>query len=177
MNDERKDLTMHETTRRGVLGRGLLFLTGLAGLGAAAGGRLSFSRSARDSLVLYGRNWRGSTRGRRPGELPLEGDRITVRGDLLERPDGAPVGEFVAAAFNLGGATHPAQSERLELHTFKLADGAIFGTGIAGRLEGTFAILGGTGRYAGAQGVYVARQGHTELGGDGAAEFVFTLRV
>jgi hypothetical protein len=27
------------------------------------------------------------------------------------------------------------------------------------------------------QGTYVARQGHTELGGDGAAEFVFSLRI
>lgn len=164
---------MQETTRRGVLGRGLLLLTGL---GAAGGGRLAFGRGGRhNSLVLYGRDWRGYG-GRRSGELPLEGDRISIRGDLLAQPDGGPVGEFYATAFALGGASHPAQTERLELHTFKLSDGVIFGTGTAGRLEGAFTILGGTGRYAGAQGTYVARQGHAELGGDGDAEFVFALR-
>ena len=167
---------MHETTRRGMLGRGLLLLGGLGGLGAAGGSRFAFGRSGRhDSLVLYGSNWRGYGRGG-SGELPLEGDRISVRGDLLARPDGESVGAFYATAFALGGASHPAQTERLELHTFKLTDGVIFGTGTAGRLEGAFTILGGTGRYAGAQGTYVARQDHIELGGDGAAEFVFALR-
>jgi hypothetical protein len=63
------------------------------------------------------------------------------------------------------------------MHTFKLGDGSIFGTGTAGSLEGSFAVLGGTGRYAGVQGTYAARQGHSELGGDGAAEFVFDLRT
>jgi len=164
---------MNEITRRGILGRGLLLLTGL---GAAGAGRLAFGRNGRtDSLVLYGRNWRGYGRGP-AGGLPLEGDRLSVRGDLLARPGGEPVGEFFAAAFALGGADHPAQAERLELHTFKLADGAIFGTGTADGLEGAFTITGGTGRYAGTQGTYVAHQGHVELGGTGAAQFVFTLR-
>ena len=171
---------MSETTRRSVLGRGLVLLTGLAGLGAAGVGRLASGRAAgHDStaLVLYGRHWRGDSRSLRPGELPLEGDRVSVRGDLLAQPEGEPVGEFFSAAFTLGGASHPAESERLELHTFKLADGALFGTGISGRLEGVFAIVGGTGRYAGAQGTYVANQDRPELGGDGAARFDFTLRA
>ena len=51
------------------------------------------------------------------------------------------------------------------------------GSGTAGALEGSFAVLGGTGRYAGMQGTYLARQGHEELGGDGAAKFVFELRT
>jgi hypothetical protein len=168
MTERGEEVTTHETTRRGILGRGLLLL---AGLGAAAGGRLAFERGD-GSLVLYGRNWRGLS-----GRLPLEGDRITVRGELLAQPGGEPVGEFFATAFALGGAAHPAQGERLELHTFKLREGTIFGTGTASGTEGSFAVQGGTGRFAGAQGTYVARQGHTELGGDGGAEFVFTLRA
>ena len=163
-------MTTGQTTRRGVLGRGLVLL---AGLGAAVAGRPALARARSGSLVLYGRNWRGYGRG---GGLPLDGDRLSLRGDLLARPDGDPVGEFVATAFAFGGAAHPAHSERLELHTFKLAEGTIFGTGTVGGLEGAFAILGGTGRYAGAHGTYVARQGHPELGGDGAAKFVFDLR-
>jgi len=163
---------MHETTRRGILGRGLMLLTGAAGLGAA-GGRFAFGRGRQDSLVLYGRNWRSD---RRVGDLPHDGERISVRGDLSARPGGEAVGEFFAAAFALGGAAHPAQSERLELHTFKLKDGALFGTGTAGQREGAFAIVGGTGRYAGAQGTYVARQDHGDVAGSGTAEFVFELR-
>jgi hypothetical protein len=163
-------MTTEQTTRRGVLGRGLMVL---AGLGAAVAGRPAFARARPGSLVLYGRNWRGYGHGR---GLPLEDDRLSVRGDLLARPDGGPVGEFFATAFAFGGAPHPAHAERLELHTFKLAGGTIFGTGTVGGLEGAFAIVGGTGRYAGAHGTYVARQGHPELGGDGAAQFVFDLR-
>ena len=173
MTYEPKDTGMTETTRRGILGRGLLLLTGAAGLGAA-GGRFAFGRRPAGSLVLYGRNLQS---GRRPGELALEGERLSVRGDLLAHPEGAPVGQFFAAAFAVGDAPHPAQSERLELHTFKLQDGALFGTGTAGQHEGEFAIVGGTGRYAGAQGTYVARQDHADRGGDGTAEFVFALRA
>ncbi|MCA1844417.1 MAG: hypothetical protein LC792_14755, partial [Actinobacteria bacterium] len=33
-----------------------------------------------------------------------------------------------------------------------------------------FAVIGGTGRYAGARGSYAVRQGYRELGGDGTAE-------
>lgn len=165
---------MHETTRRGLLGRGLLALGGAVGLGAA-GTRFALGRGRdSDSFVLYGRNVQS---GRRLGQLPLEGERLSVRGELLAQPDGEPVGEFLAAAFALGGAAHPAAAERLELHTFKLRDGSLFGTGTAGQLDGVFAITGGTGRYAGAQGTYVARQHNADLGGDGTAEFTFTLRA
>ena len=174
MTERGEDVTRQETSRRGILGRGLLLL---GGLGAAAGGRLAFEHGVKDgSLVLYGRNWRGYGNGR-SGGLPLEGDRISVRGELLAQPGGEPVGEFFATAFALGGAAHPAQSERLELHTFKLREGTIFGTGTAGGMEEAFAVQGGTGRFAGAQGTYVARQAHTEPGGDGGAEFVFALRA
>ena len=170
MTERREDVTTQETTRRGILGRGLVLI---AGLGAAASGRMTFGQGGKDgSLVLYGRNWHGLS-----GRLPLEGERVSVRGDLLAQPGGEPVGEFFATAFALGGAAHPAQGERLELHTFKLREGTIFGTGTASGIEGAFAVQGGTGGFAGAQGTYVARQGHAELGGDGAAEFVFTLRA
>jgi hypothetical protein len=152
-------------TRSGIVRRGLLFF---GGLGAVGAGKLALDRS--DSLVLYGSNWRGYE------NLPREGERIAVRGDLHTERGGAPVGEFFASAIAFGGSSHPALAERQETHTFKLGDGSIFGAGTAGGLEGSFAVVGGTGRYAGVQGTYTARQGHHELGGDGAAEFVFDLR-
>jgi hypothetical protein len=157
---------MSKMTRSRILGRGLVLL---GGLGAAGAGKLAIDRG--HSLVLYGSNWRGYE------NLPREGERIAVRGDLHAEPGGAPVGEFFATAIAFGGTAHPAMAERQETHTFKLRDGSIFGTGSAGGLEGSFAVLGGTGRYAGVHGTYAARQGHPELGGDGAAEFVFDLRA
>ncbi len=154
-------------TRNGILGRALLLLGGLS---AAGGGKLAPGRG--HSLVLYGSNWRGYA-----GQLPREGEHHSVLGDLHAVPDGAPVGEFFATAIAFGGASHPAMALRQETHTFKLHDGSIFGTGTADGLDGSFVVLGGTGRYARAQGTYVARQGHAELGGDGTAEFVFDLRA
>jgi len=158
------------TTRRGALGRGLVGLAGLVGLGAAkaAGGQ------GHAPLVLYARNLEGGSSAAR--SLVQRGDRLTLRADLLDRPDGEPVGELHGAAFALQGAGARSEgAERLELHTFKLGDGTILGSGMSGALEGEFAILGGTGRYAGVQGTYVARLSRRELGGDGTAEFRLLL--
>ena len=105
-------------------------------------------------------------------------ERVTVRGDLHADADGAPVGEFLATATAFGGASHPALAERQETHTFKLHDGSIFGAGIAGGLDGSFAVLGGTGRYAGAQRTYTARQSTCRGSAVTArTEFVFDLRI
>ena len=42
--------------------------------------------------------------------------------------------------------------------------------------ENVFAIVGGTGKYLGVTGSYVARQNPLETGGDGTAEFTLTLQ-
>ena len=63
----------------------------------------------------------------------------------------------------------------LQLQTFDLLDGTIMGIGAAGAHENPFAIVGGTGRYVGVSGTYVAKQSPRELGGDGTAEFTLTL--
>jgi hypothetical protein len=65
-----------------------------------------------------------------------------------------------------------------ELQTFNLAGGSIFGMGTPpARGEGvaTFAILGGTGSFAGATGTYTQEQRPTDRGGDGTARFEFTF--
>ncbi len=162
------------TSRRNVVSKAVLAIASLAGIGAAsgAGGKLVASPDP-DTFVLRGRNWR--TSGDPFGALPSEGDRISVRGDLIDESQGERIGDFFAAGFAIGAGLHPAQVERLELHTFKLPGGTIIGSGTAGQLEGVFAILGGTGRYASARGTYVARQRHLDLGGDGSAEFLFKL--
>jgi hypothetical protein len=64
----------------------------------------------------------------------------------------------------------------LEYHSFNLQKGTILGLGTGtGGGESMFAIVGGTGSYAGARGTYVAHQLPRELGGDGTAEFRLTL--
>ena len=158
---------MSPATRRSALGRGLLFLGGLVGVGAAT----AAAGPDRGTLVLYARGVDDGARG-----LPQRGDRLTVRAELLDRPDGDPIGELHGAGFALHGpGSQTDDAERLELHTFRLQDGTIVGSGTSGRLDGEFAILGGTGRYAGARGTYVARHNRRELGGDGTAEFHLTL--
>ena len=72
-------------------------------------------------------------------------------------------------------AINPIRSASIELHTFTLTGGSLFGIGTAAGDEGTFAIVGGTGRYAGLRGSYQAVQRPNGVGGDGSAEFTLNL--
>src|SRR5262249_37834506 len=125
--------------------------------------------------------WRVASRDLKRGELPTEGVRMLTRGDIVDAPaKGRKVGDFYATYHRLSNPGKVAFHEpgSLELHTFVFSDGTIVGSGIATAAphsEGHFAIVGGTGRYLGVSGAYVARQAHAELGGDGTAEFTFTF--
>jgi hypothetical protein len=96
---------------------------------------------------------------------------------LLDAAGRTKVGEFyascacAAAPFGPG----PLAAANLEYHTLTLEGGTIVGIGTAVGAENVYAIVGGTGRYAGASGTYEARQSPLELGGDGTA--VFTLGI
>jgi hypothetical protein len=95
---------------------------------------------------------------------------------LLDRPGGVKIGEFFSALFALGSPFGTPDATQLEYHTFNLHDGTIIGLGTAGAGgESEYAIVGGTGRFAGARGTYVARQRARELGGDGTADFRLNL--
>jgi hypothetical protein len=164
------------STRRGLLGRGLLVAAGVVGLGGAV--RHSSAAEAvkppRTELKLYGRHLHLHAPTRRAGELPRKGDRHTAYAELLDGPDGSGVGHFAAAHLSLDSPF--AAMSSLELHTFNLTEGTIHGLGTAVRgAEGQFLVLGGTGRYTGATGSYLARQLPRELGGNGTAEFHLTL--
>ena len=105
--------------------------------------------------------------GRVPGELPAPGEHATPLGRLVDDRD-RQLGSFTSAAL-------ASSAGALELHTFELPEGFIFGVGAGSLGEATFAVIGGTGLYARARGSYVARQSLRESGGDGTAEFVLTL--
>ncbi len=174
------------TRRRDVLIRGGSALLGAAGLAALPtraaplpAGPAAPAHAA--APVLFGRNWRIASRDVRKGELPTEGVRLLIRGELYEaRAGGRKLGEFFATAHRLStlGKAAPQAPGSLELHTFVFPDGTLVGSGVASAAaasEGEFAIIGGTGRYLGARGSYRAQQSHLELGGTGTATFSLRL--
>jgi hypothetical protein len=150
------------SSRRSLVGRGLALALGAVGIGADGAAAARAQSPSTTQLDLYGR-----------GLHLRAGDRHTAYGELLDRSRKA-VGHFTAAHLAVDSPFAAAAS--LEIHTFNLADGTIHGLGSVTRgATGTFVVLGGTGRFAGASGSYTARQGTHELGGDGSAEFHFTL--
>jgi len=176
------------SSRRGVLGRGLLLAAGAFGLGATrradaavvtvAPGSTSTTTQGTRELRFYGRNFHLRAAGHSPGQVPAKDERHSTYGELLSRPNGKKaVGHFTAAHLTQD-SPFAAGLSSLEIHTFVLKDGTIHGLGSVTRqagAEGHFVILGGTGRYAGARGSYVARQSARDLGGNGSAEFHLTL--
>jgi hypothetical protein len=119
------------------------------------------------TLVLQARDYHLAVPGSVPGELPPAGVEPVPSGRIVDGK-GKTLGSFSAA--NLAGV-----GSAMQLHTFHLGDGTILGIGAAGQHDSPFAIVGGTGRFAGASGTYVAKQSPREHGGDGTAEFTLTL--
>lgn len=162
-------------------------LTAVVGIGAAgksAGAAVPDSTATHKpgvQTILHGVRWRISSQDLKRGELPPAGIRMLVRGEIFDKPvDGRKVGDFFATYYQLNTPGKVAGHEpgSLELHTFVFTDGTLTGSGVANSAsesEGEFAITGGTGRYQGARGSYVARQSHLEFGGSGTATFTLTL--
>lgn len=169
-------VTRREIIRTGVVAGGALF-------GAAAVYRGDAPKSGQENesapTLIQARGLRLTAPTFRKGKQPTAGERILVTAELVdgtgETAVGHLYGEYVALGTSAGGAGSPTS---LETHTFAFADGTLVGSGTATRDLGTldsFAIVGGTGRYAGATGTYTARQGPLELGGDGTAEYHINL--
>jgi len=113
------------------------------------------------------------------GQLPAPGSQLAITGELLD-DGGRKQGEFYATSVFMGaphGAGDSAASY-VETHHFNLVDGSLVGSGtwyVNGRSR--FAVLAGTGRFAGATGTYEAIQRPIELGGDGTAVFTLDLII
>jgi len=157
-----------------VLGRGALWLGGLAGaLGAVSVGERVKSPPAVGNaamrMVLEGTDWHLQAADLARGRLPSAGDRVTVFGRL------ASGGEFHATSMYLDTALAGAV---MEIHNFALPEGTLVGIGAARPgTESVFTLVGGSGRYRGATGSYTAVQDPVETGGLGTALFKFDLRL
>ena len=168
-------------SRRSMLKRSLVLAAGAIGIGAAA----KDTRAAAPILAipqelrLHGRHWRIDTPGRRPGEALRLGDQAAISGELLDRPNGKVLGQFFGSRLAVQAAHggHARADAGVEVHTFVFPTGTIVGMGTSLHGEATFAVVGGTGVYAGAQGSYVAKQRLREQGGNGTAEFNLALRA
>src|SRR6478672_10185217 len=174
--------TTRRTSRRSVLGRGLAFTAAAIGIGATGAqaatpkiGGTALKTGETTTLLLHGRGFHLDSQTKLRGQAPQSGDRHSTYGELLDRPNGKAVGQFSAMHLT-HDSPFAAGASSLEIHTFTLKGGTIHGIGAVARgAEGHFVILGGTGRYAGVTGSYVARQNARELGGNGTATFNMTL--
>ena len=168
--------------RRTLLQRGLVALA--AGLGLGAGGRSAAAAPAAPPtpaagvVVLRGRRRPASPQGRLPRGATAP--RLVREGELVDDA-GATVGRFSSSSFCGESPFGPqiAAASSLELQAFHLEDGSsLFGIGSAAGPSTSgraLAILGGTGRFAGARGTYQEREVEGGSGGRGSVEFVVTL--
>ena len=149
------------TTRRGIVAGGLALLGGL-GLGAGVTSRATANETAGRTLDLRAARLRVGDPDARPG-LPAVAARLEGEAALLDAR-GRAAGRFSSIVL-------PSGSSGVELHTFELESGTLLGMG----RTGGYAVVGGTGAYAGASGAYSFTHRAEHLGGDGSAHFVIQL--
>jgi hypothetical protein len=164
------------TGRRTLLQRGLAFLTGAVAVGAGAEwahrDTSSVPAPRASSLTLYGR--------KRPVASRATDARLTTFGELLDSPDGKPVGQFYSNCFGIDTplGLQPMDVSSMEFQVLQLKDGALFGMrggGTAADGGRPCALIGGTARYAGASGSYLERPLGPESQGHEMVEFVVTF--
>jgi hypothetical protein len=174
------------TNRRDALRRGFALIGAAIGIGAASKGLSAAEETPGEArpgkqVVLKARRLRISSQDLRRGELPQAGIRMIARAEIVSGSSAnEKMGDFFATynRINTPGKVANHEPGSLEQHTFILPEGNLYGSGMATsgtESEGHFAIIGGTGKYLGAQGSYVARQSHVDFGGNGTATFTLTL--
>jgi hypothetical protein len=166
---------MEGSSRRDALKGAFVLAAGAIGLGPAARAatRLAPADEQAASPVFELQATGIRAEGLAFAQAPRLGDRYTLRGELAS-PEGGLAGTFAATVVAAG--RQGAVASAVESHWFVLADGAIFGMGT--RTPGTsdaFAVVGGTGRFAGASGTYTVVAAPLGLGGDGTGRFIFRL--
>ena len=168
--------SVQRSARRTLLKRGLVGAAAVTAV-IAGGSRANAAviGPTGGTLKLLGRGFHAFT-GERIGLLPSKGDAYSVYGELLDA-SGVKVGDFVASCtatdspFELTGQGQGS----MDTQTLNLREGSIIGMGAGTGATRAYAIVGGTGRYAGARGSYTATIDTYGLGGSGAAAFEIAL--
>jgi hypothetical protein len=146
----------------------------LSGLGVAAGALGVAGVEARQApaartpalpAVIHGAGWRTVWPGVKPGSHPPMGAPRLPHGHLVDA-HGAHVGAFEASLM-------PTSGTGSHMHRLELADGTLTAVGPATFDDATFAVIGGTGRFAGASGSYHLVQRPAASGGTAT----FTLDI
>jgi hypothetical protein len=130
--------------------------------------------SRRQRLRLVATSLGSRANGRARGQPAQPDDHVTTHGQLVDWPGGPPIGIFAATVAVVRSPFLDGPST-IEQHIFVLEHGTLTGSGHVVAGVGTFAITGGTGRYAGARGSYTAVLSPHGFGGDGSADFNFTF--
>ena len=164
---------MNGSTRRSMLRHSLGVFVAAIGLDAAGSASASHA-PPRQTLRLLATSLGSRANGRAHGRPAQPDDHVTTHGRLVERPGGPPIGMFAATVAVVRSPFLDGPST-IEQHVFVLEDGTLTGAGHAVAGVGTFAITGGTGRYAGARGSYTAVLSPHGFGGDGSADFNFAF--
>ena len=155
------------TSRRSLLASFGLVAGGASALGASSPAQAGGPVAPKASLpqLIFGVDWRLVRPGVAPGTFPPLGTPSLPQGRLVDEA-GADLGRFHASVLTSSGpGTH--------LHQFDFADGTLSAVGPATTGEATYAVIGGTGRFAGATGTYLLRQRPAANGG--TAEFVLNI--
>ena len=177
------------TSRRTLMKQGLVLIAGAVGVGVAGAAGQSGSRTvpvalpigsvpialmpagasgrsdSSTALPLYVRDVRFTSPAFKPGELPDGSIPRSPHGTLVAA-DGASVGTF-------SGGVLPGSAGQIALQRFVFPDGSLIGMGSGSLANEEYAVVGGTGRFAGAIGTYTTRLEQGSIGRD--AEFTFSL--
>jgi hypothetical protein len=172
-----KDKTEGPPKRRALLQRGAALLGGAIGLGGtAAAASTALPASAEiatgsETLRLFGTRRARSRAGKNARGTTAA---PAAFGELALEPGAEPIGSFRSNGLGQAGALPNLPMAALEIQTFELAEGTLFGIGAPLGRDGEriCAVLGGTGRFASARGSYLERPAE----GASLVEFVFTLK-
>ena len=172
-----KEKTEGPPRRRALLQRGAALLGGAIGLGGTASAAstalpaLAGEAEGDFTLRLFGKRRPRARAGKSARTTPAA---PAAYGDLALEPGAEPIGSFRSNGLGQASALPDLPVAALEIQSFELAGGTLFGIGAPLGRDGErhCAVLGGTGRFATSRGSYLERPAEAA----GLVEFVFTLK-
>jgi hypothetical protein len=154
---------------------GLLGVSTGIGAGLSAPAPAAGAERRKFELRLAGIDARAHVHGAQTARLPRANDQLHIHG-MIDNVSGSSPGTFTATGVVLRTPSNDTTTI-VEQHLFVISDGTITGSGQRAGATGTFAVTGGSGRYTGAQGSYLAHIDPVGTGGTGTAQFDFSLSI